>query len=357
MAEKSRQGGGQDVTQLVKTLLPVLLPVLVPKVWAWFTKARSKKSVRPLSLGGAVACLALLLTAVVQLVYGGIVTVPGVGVVAQFGAPENVILATASRLETDGDVVRGRLAKLRGLAATALAPADARVATRFGTLEQAYMYARFGPDYLWCEYCEGPSSFEYYAMPATILPYVANAAVVLACTVSPNRYVKQLRLSALGALALLLGLQVAVTARVPTKQDGITAAHALRWFYWEIRGLRTTLLVVYNVVLAGAVYLAAVGRLFDSDEPPAERVAALNARLQSILAQEQIATLSRSVSSTVSPYRERYLAYWKARMRSVDAARETPAVAEAVDDARTRINEKKYRSQMHAYLDTFMPKL
>jgi hypothetical protein len=56
----------------------------------------------------------------------------------------------------------------------------------------------------------------------------------------------------------------------------------------------------------------------------------------------------------VSPYKEKHGAYWKHMTQDIDNMQSRSEVSEAIENARSRLNEKKFRERMQAFLATFL---
>ena len=265
----------------IKSLLFTLGPFLLPKLIGWYRSYRASAAanahllpVIPLSRPAQRAIGLLVLAAVVLLVRA---------VVPVF-APENVFVATQSRLQIPVDVLFNRLASLR-----ALTPADEALRARFVNLESRLLYLQYGPDALAsCPFCasddDSSSLYFYYALPALLAPHLANLFVVSVAT-SPgllklyggggDGHAKGgagrpwRGIAAMAACALAV-LDIYTVQSYNTKGNArATRLTELDAFFWRARATRLVGLAVLDLVFAALVYLSATHRAFAQPPGPA----------------------------------------------------------------------------------------
>ncbi|CAK7209098.1 hypothetical protein SBRCBS47491_000322 [Sporothrix bragantina] len=196
----------------LKSLLIFFGPMLLPKVLGMYRNLKTEASVRaqqsrqgghaastirPLTLRSIIMLSLLAVASVVWLLSGGLILPANVSralhLPEALRMPENVFVATESRLQAPNDVLFTRLASQR--AGHELTPTDEVLKSRLVSLESRLLYLQYGPDALAnCPFCGGTgvdasSSFSatnylYYAVIDLVAAHLANL-VLIAVVTSP----------------------------------------------------------------------------------------------------------------------------------------------------------------------------
>ncbi|KAJ6440758.1 chorismate synthase protein [Purpureocillium lavendulum] len=244
----------------IRSLLLFFGPILLPKAISWYRSVRdaSRDANLPLRPVPPNARLAVTLLAVLAAAY----LVKALPVFS----PENLFVATQSRLQIPVDVLFARVAAALRRPSSALTNSDDALRARFVNLESRLLYLQFGPDVLAeCPFCtaDEPKSYFYYALPALIAPHLANL-VALAVVTSPSWTGKpgaQWRRLAVIAAAVLAGLDVYSVSSYNYQAN----ARALRladidFFFWRARALRLVALAGLDALPSAAERVDAAAR-------------------------------------------------------------------------------------------------
>ena len=301
-------------------------------------------------------------------------------------APENVFVATQSRLQIPVDVLFNRLATLRPLAA-----ADEALRARFVNLESRLLYLQYGPDALAaCPFCstsggggagddfDSSSLYFYYALPALLAPHLANLIVVSVATspgllklyggsssaaaAADGRTTEQQPggvgvgrpwrgLAAAAACALAVLDVYAVQSYDARSNARATRLADLDMFFWRARTRRLALLAALDLLLATLTYLSSTNRAFAVPPGPAARAAGLARRLLGTKAKLGAAGVVRNAALRDPALRNRMLAYWTQESDYMREAREDPEVLAGVNDAlahRVRAADLERDAELHA---------
>ncbi|CAK7203369.1 hypothetical protein SEUCBS139899_006102 [Sporothrix eucalyptigena] len=196
----------------LKSLVIFFGPMLLPKAISIYRQLKTEASVRaqqsrqrgpsastvrPLTLRSAFVLSLLAAASIAWLLSGGLILPANVSRALHLpGAlrmPENVFVATESRLQAPNDVLFTRLAAQRP--GHMLTPTDEALRHRLVSLESRLLYLQYGPDTLAnCPFCGGTGvdastnfsaiSYLYYAMIDLVAAHLANL-VLIAVVTSP----------------------------------------------------------------------------------------------------------------------------------------------------------------------------
>lgn len=341
----------------LKSVLPIVLPVLLPYFRRWYYKNQSKQD--PISLSTTTAFLIAVLVgnAVWQVVYSG-------GFDTRYGSfswsiPENIITATKSRIQTTGEVLASRLAKLRPLSEE-----DAILTEKLGSLDGRVLYTLYGPrtliDCLWCE--PGlPLSYLMFSAPAIVFPYLVACGSMLAATSSEDRNIRQWRLLGLCTIAIAAGVDLFtyMTPRTANQNRNAKQPSDIEWVYWNRLQLRALYLSLHSLVFAVALFLAGTRRMFVVGPSAHSRLMALNSKLDESLRDLTYDNMARQVIHENPLYRAKQEEHWQQYWADQDELNrvldENPAVRQAKDNAKQRVNIPKTQRRAHEFLSNFPP--
>lgn len=194
----------------MKSLLIFFGPMLLPRALGMYRQLKAEAGVRaqqsrqggpaaaiarPLSFRSVLVLSLLTTAALAWLLSGGLILSASVSNALRLPAalrmPENVFVATESRLQAPTDVIFTRLSALRP--DHTLTPADEALRLRLVSLESRLLYLQYGPDALAnCPFCGGTgvdaaSSFSavnylYYVVIDLIAVHLANLAIIALVT-------------------------------------------------------------------------------------------------------------------------------------------------------------------------------
>ncbi|KAL1901502.1 hypothetical protein Sste5346_001909 [Sporothrix stenoceras] len=398
----------------LKSLLIFFGPMLLPKAIGMYRGLKTQAAVRqrqsqqgaaatsrPLTFRSVLVLSLLTTAALAWLLSGGFILPASVSKALRLPAalrmPENVFVATESRLQAPTDVIFTRLASSRPY--HTLTAADEALRLRLVSLESRLLYLQYGPDTIAnCPFCGGTgvdsatnfsaANYLYYAMIDLIAAHLANLALIAVVT-SP--------LLLLGRRGKSSGsAPQAAYAPIHSDFDGqgesaadhaydIAATHIRRWrtpaslvtlcfaaldlyvvasynrqanaratrladldfFYWSMRSYRAVACGGLLAALAAILYLAASGRhssprlgllgvvLFGALPPPspAHRVTAVTRGLTGTKSKLSAAAIVKNTALRDTDLRARTQAYWQREVMLVAEAMEEREVIEGVNDA------------------------
>ncbi|OAA66440.1 hypothetical protein SPI_01016 [Niveomyces insectorum RCEF 264] len=193
----------------LKSLLIFFGPWLLPRAIGYYRRLKLEASrrrqqqqqqpadVRPLPLRGVLVLALLTGAAVMWLLSSGLVPnrlLTALSISVSLAPPENIFVATQSRLQAPTDVLFTRLAALRP--GKTLTAADEALRARFASLESRLLYLQYGPDVLaGCPFCGGTgvdatgghngfsaNAYFYYALVDLVAPHLVNLVLIAAAT-------------------------------------------------------------------------------------------------------------------------------------------------------------------------------
>ncbi|KAI1766580.1 hypothetical protein GGR53DRAFT_202204 [Hypoxylon sp. FL1150] len=341
----------------IKSLLIFFGPILLPKVIGFYRSVRAAPraagvTVQPIPPAAFRALIVLAATALVFFLRA---------VIPQF-APENVFTRTQSRLQIPTDVLFNRLSSIRP--DHALTAADQVLRTKFVNLESRLLYLQFGPDVLTeCPFCnsEDPRSYFYYALPALLVPHLANLVIVSLATSSPvaGKHGPKWRTTA----AVLCGLGAALDAYATSSYNHQANARATRlgdvdMFFWRCRVYRYLGLAALDALVAGLLYLSSTNRAFATPPGAAARVAAVTRQLQATKSRLNAVGIVKNTTTRDEDLRARTQAYWQHEGRLMREVMEERDVVEGINDAlQNRVNIQDITRDADDYALNVLPRM
>ncbi|KAI4860799.1 hypothetical protein F4820DRAFT_435698 [Hypoxylon rubiginosum] len=338
----------------IKSLLLFFGPILLPKAISYYRSIRAA----PRAAGVAVrpippqAFRALVVLAATALIFFLRAAVP------QF-APENVFARTQSRLQIPTDVLFNRLSSLRAPAA-----ADQALRAKFVNLESRLLYLQFGPGVLAeCPFCssEDPRSYFYYALPALLVPHLANLVTVSLATsdLVAGPHGPKWRATA----AVTCGLAAALDVYLASSYNYQANARATRladvdMFFWAARRYRYLGLAALDSLLAFLLYLSSTNRAFAAPPSAAARVAAVTRQLQAAKSRLNAVGIVKNTATRDEDLRARVQAYWLHEGRLMREVMEEREVVEGVNDAlQNRVNIQDITRDADDYALNVLPRM
>ncbi|KAF9772278.1 hypothetical protein IL306_010060 [Fusarium sp. DS 682] len=315
----------------LRSLLIFFGPMLLPKAISYYRSVRSSSQARhapiipiPPKVRVALALLAFLIVGYI------LKTLPPL-------APENLFLATQSRLQIPVDVLFNRVAV--GRPDNVLTKRDEALRGRFVNLESRLLYLQFGPEVLAnCPFCtsEEPKTFFYYALPQLLWPHIANLFAVAFVT-SPTftgRAGSQWRPKATMAAAIIAALDIYFVNSYNYQAN----ARALRlsevdFFYWTARVARLVTFAAFDAALGWLLYLSATNRAFVEPPSPVERIEATSRALLIVKSKLSALGIVKNTALRDEELRSRSHAYWSHEVRLMGEVMEEREVVEGVNDA------------------------
>lgn len=244
----------------------------------------------------------------------------------KFLQPENIVLATKSKISTPVATVLGRWASMH----SSLTFTQRRLADRLAEAGPVGMllYSVHGPAIGDCEWCSIQNSYSFmlYRAPGILLPYLINWVALLALTEArpsrPWRTTGFLSLSGILALDLYSLLQL-------SKSNG--------WVYWSFGLKRLLLPSIMFSILAGLVYLSSRRLLFSNNSNVKDDIMDANKSLKQSLDFLNLTATIQAAKGVDQNYREVYFDYWKRHGEGISKMQHDNYYQDAIKDAKTRI--------------------
>ena len=230
-------------------------------------------------------------------------------------APENVLIATSSRLQTPNDVLFTRLSYLRPNGV--LTEEDNLLKPRMASLDARCLYLNYGPSVLThCPFCmsDEPLSYFYYALPALLLPHLLHLFALGAATSSAvgGKECNRWRMSAVILGAGLALAECYLTGARDWKANGRTVrAEDLNHFCWRMRVWRGLFIGVGDAMLAGLLWASSTNRLFVVPPSAAERFEAAMKVLENTRGRLGAIGIVRNVVVRDETMRRKAETYWR----------------------------------------------
>lgn len=315
----------------IRSLVLFFGPVLLPKAISYYRSLRAASAARNAPIQPVPPRIRLALA-----LLGGLALACLVKTLPVFG-PENLFLATQSRLQIPVDVLFNRVAA--GRPHNILTLVDERLRARFVNLESRLLYFQFGPEIVArCPFCSAdePKSYFYYALPALLWPHIANL-VVIAVVTSPSltgRHGGQWRSLATIGACVIAALDVWFVSSYNYQAN----ARALRlpdidFFFWNLRVYRLLAVAALDAVLAWLLYLSSTNRAFVEPPSVAQRVDMANRTLLLVRSKLSALGIVKNTALRDEDLRSRSQAYWAHEVRLMSEIMEEREVIEGVNDA------------------------
>lgn len=334
-----------QIVQQFRGLLVFILPFLLPKLrQLWYGSQQGKRSVLPVDKK-TWTLIALLVT------FGGLQVYMGLE------KPENILLETGSRMQTQGDVIGSRLRKLRG--GNDLSIQEELLVSRLNTSFGRALFTIYGPDGLqnceWCTLEEEKSKAEFslflFTLPKLIAPYIINIlAVLISTTSSCDRNARQWRTSAMLVLAAIMFSDLYTIWTFPLEiNEQAKVPRTIQWVYWDRIQYRSLGLMAFNCVLSGLIYLSASGRMYHVDISAHKQLRDATSQLDNSVKYLSYSIMSKDAIESNQVTRDHDSDFWRKYWTEQDFTREKiesdERVKEAKDNARRgqRVNLNSVR--------------
>lgn len=189
-------------------------------------------------------------------------------------APENIFLATQSRLQIEANVLLTRLRNLRPLTAD-----DEVLRTKFsGSMQNKLIYLTFGPDTLinciWCTGGDSVQNYLLYSLPKILTPHIIHLAVLGLATTSMvgsegTRFRTHVTIAGLAMAAaeiyFLATFDIESNKKSRTLQD-------IDFVHWRLRVLRYIAFALVDGSLGLVLWLTSTNRWLAKRVSLAERI-------------------------------------------------------------------------------------
>ncbi|KAI9686531.1 MAG: hypothetical protein M1822_003542 [Bathelium mastoideum] len=328
---------------LVKSLLFTLGPLLLPKAIAFIRSIRAsshRASVRPCPRGTTRALNILFIAGLVALLS----TFP-------YFQPENIFLATTSRLQIPTDVLFTRLAALQH---GALTSTDEALKNKFVNLESRLLYLKYGPQVLAsCSFCHadensGETSYQLYALPSLAAPHLVHLTALGLATsgllfgAEAARWRTPAAIAALGLALAELWLTLAFDHRGNARA---TRLAGLDCFHWRMCVWRGVGMAAVDAVCGWVMWLAATNRLLVQPATVEEQVE--NSVRGLATAQAKLAAQGwiRNAVFRDRALREQVERYWTEEGRVMAEVQEEKEVVDGMREALQKINVEMLEQQ------------
>ncbi|PHH63127.1 hypothetical protein CDD81_6278 [Ophiocordyceps australis] len=339
---------------VARSVALVLGPFLLPKAIGYYRSLRAASLACSVSVQAApqrsrLALAVLATLAVVFVVY----TLPIL-------APENLFVATQSRLQIPVDVLFNRVASLRP--AATLSPTDQALRARFVNLESRLLYFKFGPAVLAeCPFCNSdePRTYFYYALPVLLTPHLANLAAIAAVT-SPSwtgQAGAQWRIPAAIAASVIAALDIYLVNSYNHQENArSTRLYEIDAFFWSMRSFRFIALAALDALLGWLIWLSSTNRAFTRMPSPAQRIESINRSLSAVKSKLTALGIVKNTALRDEDLRLRSNAYWTHEVRLMSEVMEEREVIEGVNDALSnRINMHNILKDAETYSLDVLP--
>ncbi|KAL8681712.1 MAG: hypothetical protein Q9186_002229 [Xanthomendoza sp. 1 TL-2023] len=275
-------------------------------------------------------------------------------------APENIFLATSSRIQTPNDVLFNRLSSLRPT--NTLTPADEHLKPRIASIDARCLYLQYGPEILHsCPFClsDEPLSYFWYALPTLLLPHILHLFALGAATSSAiagkegNRW----RNSAVMLGVGLAVMECYVTGTRNWKGNARSLrAQDLQHWHWDMRVWRGIGIAVADAVFAGLLYASATNRLFVVPPTAGERVEGALKVLEGARGKMAALGIVRNVVVRDEGLRRRGEGYWRKEGAVMAEVLEEREVLEGIRGAlgSGRVQVSKVEEEARRYADAIV---
>ncbi|KAL4870661.1 hypothetical protein BDV12DRAFT_48112 [Aspergillus spectabilis] len=300
----------------IKSFALILAPVVLPRVLNFIRYVRvaltQRPSPRPLPVKASRALNVLFFSILVFLLLSN----PS----NPFTSGPSIFALTRSRINTPLETIFSRLARLRELTET-----DTLLRSKLGSKEARKIYLRFGEKALTqCQFCklDNPNTYALFYYPVnSMIPHLLHMAVVgiATSTTFAGREAARwrTRFTIAGLLLAAVDLYVVfmydpIKAGSNAVRDGVAVPSAV---FQRMAVLRPLALAVFDVVLAGFIYVSATNRWFFT--PPAQAdevdkiVSASLASLTGASSKLHAASVTRNAVVRDKMLKDRDDAYWR----------------------------------------------
>ncbi|KAL8685830.1 MAG: hypothetical protein Q9218_007518 [Villophora microphyllina] len=315
----------------LKTLLFTLGPLAIPRLIGCYRAYRAKAQSRPVPIRPLPSHIYIALNILfVSCVFALISTLPTF-------APENIFLATSSRLQTPNDVLFTRLALTRPEGR--LSDLDEMLKPRIASLDARCLYLYYGPSILtYCPFCvsDEPLSYFWYGLPMIMLPHILHLFALGAATSSgiAGKEGNRWRTS-----AVMIGVGLALSECYLTGAGDWKAnaravrAEDLNHFHWNMRIWRGLGIGVADAALAGFLWASSTNRMFVVPPTAAERMEASLKVLENARGRVGALGIVRNVVARDEGLRRQGDAYWRKEGQIMSEAMDEREVVEGVRNA------------------------
>ncbi|KAL9613968.1 MAG: hypothetical protein Q9167_001517 [Letrouitia subvulpina] len=252
-------------------------------------------------------------------------------------APENIFIASSSRLQTPNDVLFSRLGQNRPQGT--LMPEDEMLKPRLASIDGRCLYLTYGPNVLThCPFCRSdePLTYLYYALPMILLPHLLHLFALGAATSSA---VAGKDVSRWRTLAVVFGAGLAVTdCYMTASYDWKANSRALRaedldHFFWRMRVYRGLAIAVEDALFAGLIWASSTNRAFVVPPTPSERTEMALQKLEGVRGRLGAIGVVRNVVVRDEVFRRKDDAYWRRDGQVMSEVMDEREVAEGVRNA------------------------
>ncbi|KAK4167349.1 CHD5-like protein-domain-containing protein [Cladorrhinum sp. PSN259] len=312
----------------IKSLLIFFGPILLPKILSYYRSVRAAPQIynlKPILLPPIIARNLLILFCVSTVFL--IRTLPPF-------QPENVFVATQSRLQIPTEVLFTRLSSLRP--SHELTLSDLALKPKFASLEGRLLYLQFGPSVLsecpFCSSSEDATSYLYYALPDLAIPHVFNLLVLTFATATKQTRTWRTPAAISAVVLAMLDLYLVSTYNYQLNSRALRLPE-IDFFYWSSRTYRYIALAFLDAAFGLLLYLSGTNRAFVTPPVPAERVERVLRALASAKGKVNAVGIVKNTVLRDEGLRGRSNAYWGHEVRLTRETMEEEEVVRGMSDA------------------------
>ncbi|KAI9867253.1 MAG: hypothetical protein M1813_009531 [Trichoglossum hirsutum] len=315
-----------------QSLLITFGPFIITRVIGYLRSPASpggpKRPIRPVPPHVSRALNVLFVTACLSLLS----TLP-------YFQPENIFLATQSRLQTPTDTLFTRLHNVRPLT-----PQDITLKSKLTSMDTRLLYLTYGPKPLAeCLFCNSdtPFSYLYYAFPSIAAPHLFHIAVlgvVTSSLLSGHEGSFWRTKATIAGIGLALAEIFAVGTYNYKSNSTTTRPIELDSFHWRMRVYRGITIALADALLGWGLYLSSTNRRFAEPISPAERLESATRALEASTSRLRADGALRSAVVRDEVLRGKMQNYWVAEGNIMGQIYEERDVVDSVKGALGRLN-------------------
>ncbi|KAI9785700.1 MAG: hypothetical protein M1839_008717 [Geoglossum umbratile] len=330
----------------VQALLITFGPIIVTRAITHFRSSPApsngpKRPIRPVPPHVSRALNILFLTACLALLS----TLPHF-------QPENIFVATQSRLQTPSEVLFTRLQTIRPLTAR-----DIALKSKLVSIDSRLLYLTYGPgplaDCLFCN-SDAPFSYLYYAFPSIVTPHILHTAVLGAVTsslLSGHEGSFWRTKATIAGIGLALAELLAIGTYNYKVNSTVTRTIDLDAFHWRIQVYRGIAIALVDALLGWGMYLSSTNRRFAAPISPAERLESATRVIEGASSKLRADGALRSAVVRDEVLRGKMQNYWVTEGDIMGQIYEERDVVDSVKGALGRLNLQQITEEAGRYAD------
>jgi len=335
----------------VQSLAFTVGPIAGPWLYSQYNKYRAQAR----STGPPVPVPAALITPLFILVIAALYFI--ISGFAIYLSPENVFIATQSRMQTATNVLFERIRKLRP--GEVLSAGDEILRSKLNSVEGRCLYLKYGPqatlNCLWCEKGQ-PETYFYYSISDILWAHASNFLVLglATSTAIGGRLANRWRnVTVMASVGLALVNLYLVNTFDWKSNSTATGLDDMQFFYWDSTALRSVCLAVLDLTLCGLLWASSTKRMFAVTLTPAERVDMVIRTMSNFKGKVNASGIIRNTVNHNQSLRARTNEYWRKECELMSEVMAGEEVVEAVNNALTnRISMTRVEGDAKAFAES-----